>query len=154
MLQCFYNIGVGEGHSSWFGCDKIPWDNTHQRDNVKTIPNTSLKSTEHTLSVICSRITGAICFGTLTSSTLQIHPDLHTYLAEELSPMTTVFASSTQNSYSHVDNDLEIITSLHSFPTFFKKMDIFWNDKYILNWIQVNWPFQDAFNVSWFRVKT
>lgn len=46
------------------------------------------------LSVILFIDICAICFGTLTSSTLEIHLPLHTYLAGELSLMTIVFVSS------------------------------------------------------------
>lgn len=96
-----------------FGWDVIKYiATTHIFKNIKILHSTCLKSTEHTLSVILFKDICAICFGTLTNSTLKIYPPHHTYLAEELSLMTIVFVSSKQNSCSHVDTDLEKITSL------------------------------------------
>lgn len=143
MSNCLYIIFVGKGHYFWFGYDKVHCDNSHGRNHVKIIYSICLKSTEHTLSVILSF---AICFRTLTSNTLKIHPTRHTYSVEELSPMMIMLAGSKEISYSHVNTVLEKITST-CFPLFSQNMGIFWNDKYILNWTQINWLFGDFF--SW-----
>lgn len=121
MLKCLSVIFVGKGHYFWFGYGEVHSDNSHRRNHVKIIYSICLKSTEHTLSAILS---SAICFGTLTSNTLKIHPTRHTYLVEELSPMMIMLAGSKEISYSHVNTDLEKITST-CFPLFSQNTGIF-----------------------------
>ena len=101
LFLCLASVFVGEHHDLWFGYDKVPRDNVHQRKDINIIYNTSPKRGQHTL-LLFSRIPCATCSGTLPGRTLKIHPPLHTYSTEELSPVTTVLVSC-----SHVNTDLE-----------------------------------------------